>query len=174
MGWSDRDGLSIARQAAAAGIQIGLTTADGSTSWFRARAMTPSTLAVTVPRPVPSVAVVAQASARGALGPPSIVAADGSVSVADGQLQDALVPPHWEFAGFDGPFAIFANQRAQPPLRILQWPARRADGGHGVLPARGPRRPRGGGDLGLERHLAPSAGACDRAGRPAGRPRPSG
>jgi hypothetical protein len=126
-----------ARQAAAAGIQIGLTTADGSTSWFRARAMTPSTLAVTVPRPVPSVAVVAQASARGALGPPSIVAADGSVSVADGQLQDALVPPHWEFAGFDGPFAIFANQRAQPPLRIQALPGRSVTGAW-IGPSSGP------------------------------------
>jgi hypothetical protein len=28
------------------------------------------------------------------------------------------VPPHWAFAGFDGPFAIFANHFAQPPLRI--------------------------------------------------------
>jgi hypothetical protein len=107
-----------ARQAAAAGIRIGLTTPDGSTQWFRARAMTPWTLAVTVPRPVPSVAVVAQAHAAGPLGPPSIVTAGGSVSVADGQLADALVPPHWEFAGFDGPFAVFANQHAQPPLRI--------------------------------------------------------
>ena len=44
--------------------------------------------------------------------------AGGSVLVADGQLQDALVPPHWEFAGFDGPFAVFANRFAQPPLRI--------------------------------------------------------
>ena len=44
--------------------------------------------------------------------------AGGSVLVADGQLQDVLVPPHWEFAGFDGPFAVFANRFAQPPLRI--------------------------------------------------------
>jgi hypothetical protein len=147
-----------ARQAAAAGIQIGLTTADGSTSLFRATAMTASTLAVTVPRPVPSVAVVAQApgrsvgagspgkpgtgpsekqSAVGSLGPPSIVAADGSVSVADGQLQDALVPPHWEFAGFDGPFAIFANQQAQPPLRIQALPGRSVTGAW-IGPSSGP------------------------------------
>jgi hypothetical protein len=159
-----------ARQAAAAGIQIGLTTADGSTSLFRATAMTASTLAVTVPRPVPSVAVVAQAPGRsvgagspgkpgtgpsgkrgksvgagwsgkqgavGSLGPPSIVTADGSVSVADGQLQDALVPPHWEFAGFDGPFAVFANQRAQPPLRIQALPGR-STAGAWIRPSSGP------------------------------------
>ncbi len=151
-----------ARQAAAAGIQIGLTTPDGSTSWFRARAMTPSTLAVTVPRPVASVAVVAQAlgrsvgagrsgepgrsvgagwsgkqSAAGSLGAPAVVTADGSVSVADGQLQDALVPPHWEFAGFDGPFAVFANQRAQPPLRIQALPGRSIAGAW-IGPSSGP------------------------------------
>jgi hypothetical protein len=139
-----------ARQAAAAGIKIGLTTPDGSTSWFRARAMTSSTLAVTVPRPVASVAVVAQApggsvgagwsgeqSAAGSLGPASIVTADGRVSVADGQLQDALVPPHWEFAGFDGPFAVFANQRAQPPLRIQALPGRSIAGAW-IGPSSGP------------------------------------
>ena len=54
----------------------------------------------------------------GSLGPPSVTVAGGSVLVADGQLQDVLVPAHWEFAGFDGPFAVFANRFAQPPLRI--------------------------------------------------------
>jgi hypothetical protein len=119
-----------ARQAAATGIQIGLTTLDGSTSWFRARTMTASILAVTVRRPVASIAVVAQAIGRSgaSLGPPSIVAADGSVSVADGQLQDALVPPHWEFAGFDGPFGVFANRLAQRPLRIEALPGRSVAG----------------------------------------------
>jgi hypothetical protein len=123
-----------ARQAAAAGVRIGLMAADGPIRWFSARAATPSTLAVTVTRPVASVAVVAQVPAGPArrrpvpLGPPSVVAANGSVSVADGQLADALVPPHWDFAGFDGPFAIFANQRAQPPLRIQALPGRSAAG----------------------------------------------
>jgi hypothetical protein len=59
--------------------------------------------------------------------------------VADGQLQDALVPPHWEFAGFDGRFAVFANHFAQPPLRIEALPGRSASGawlqGSGGAPA---------------------------------------
>src|ERR1700722_9489745 len=111
------------------GIQIGLSSADGSTRWFRAQATTPSTLTITVPRPVTSVAVVAQAhAAPGVLGPPSIVAADTSVVVADGQLQDALIPPRWHFAGLDGPFAIFANDLAQPPLRVEALPGRSASG----------------------------------------------
>jgi hypothetical protein len=91
--------------------------------------MTPSTLAIALPQPVASVAVEAQAAdAPASLGPPSITAAGGSAFVADGQLQDALVPPHWEFAGFDGPFAIFANRRAQPPLRIEALPGRSISG----------------------------------------------
>ena len=118
-----------ARHDAAAGTQIGLTNPDGSTRWFRAQAATPSTLAITVPQPVGTVAVVAQAHpAPGVLGPPSVVAADGSVVVADGQLQDALVPPRWRFAGFDGPFAVFANHLAQPPLRVEALPGRSVSG----------------------------------------------
>ena len=108
-----------ARQDAAAGTQIGLMAPDGSTNWFHARAITPSTLAITLPRPVPSTAVLGQAHGTPcSLGPPSIVAADGSAFVADGQLQDALVPSHWEFTGFDGSFAVFGNRFAQGQLRI--------------------------------------------------------
>jgi hypothetical protein len=104
-------------------------TLDGATRWFPARAVTPSMLAITVPQPVASVAVTARAPGAPAwLGPPSVVAADGSVFVADGQLQDALVPPHWAFAGLDGPFAVFANRFAQPPLRIEGLPGRSVSG----------------------------------------------
>ncbi|MGH3284917.1 MAG: hypothetical protein ACRDPD_09595 [Streptosporangiaceae bacterium] len=125
-----------ARPDAALGIQIGLTTPGGATRWYRAHAVTRSTLAITVARPVASVAVVAQARAAPgvlrppsvALGPPSVVAADGSVVVADGQLQNALVPPRWQFAGFDGPFTVFANHLAQPPLRVEALPGRSVSG----------------------------------------------
>jgi hypothetical protein len=118
-----------ARQAAAAGTQLGLTAPGGAIRWFRARAVTPSTLTVTVRAPVASVAVVAQAHAQvGVLGPPSVVAAGGSVLVADGQLQNALVPPRWVFAGADGPFAVFANHLAQAPLRLETAAGRPASG----------------------------------------------
>ncbi len=133
----------------AAGTQIGLIAPDGSARWFPARALTPSALAITVPQPVASVAVAVQAPGRpggapgkqgvpGSLGPPSVTVG-GNVLVADGQLQDALVPPHWEFAGFDGPFAVFANRFAQPPLRIEALPGRPLSGawlqGSGGAPA---------------------------------------
>ncbi|HTX29126.1 MAG TPA: hypothetical protein VME19_19140 [Streptosporangiaceae bacterium] len=118
-----------ARQDAAAGTQIGLMTSDGRVHWYRARALTSSTLAVTLPKPVASIAVMGQAQgAPCPLGPPSIVVAGGSVYVADGQLQGALVPSHWIFAGFDGSFAVFANPSAQGPLHIEALPGRSASG----------------------------------------------
>jgi hypothetical protein len=114
---------------AAAGTRIGLTTPDGSTLWFRARAATPSTLAITLPRPLASTAVIGQAHAASAqLGAPSIVAAGGSVFVADGQLQNALVSPHWISGGFDGSFAVFANRLAQGPLHLEPLPGRSSAG----------------------------------------------
>jgi len=113
-----------ARRDAAAGTQLGLVAPGGSTRWFRARAITASALAISVTRPVAAVAVVAQAhGTRCSLGAPSMTTADG-VFVANGQLQSALVPPRWTFAGFDGSFAIFANHRAQPPLVIQALPGR--------------------------------------------------
>jgi hypothetical protein len=125
---------------AATGAQIGLVALDGSTRWFSVRAITSSTLAVTLPEPMASVAVVARANlGRGSLGPPSVITADGTTFVADGQLQDALVAPHWTFAGFDGPFAVFANHDAQPPLRLEGLPGRSVSGawvkGSGGAPA---------------------------------------
>ena len=117
-----------ARHDAGLGTAIGLIAADGSVRWYRAEAVSASTMAITVPRPVASVAVVARASAAGVLGPPSVVAAGGGVVVADGQLQDGLVPPRWQFAGLDGPFAIFANRLAEPPLRVQARPGRSVSG----------------------------------------------
>ncbi len=129
-----------ASQDAAAGTQLGLTLPDGSTRWFRARAITSSTLVITLPQPVASIAVIAQAhGVPCSLGSPSMFGAGRSVYVADGQLQAALVPPHWTFAGFDGSFAIFANHLAQPPLRIEALPGRSTSGarikGAGGAPA---------------------------------------
>jgi hypothetical protein len=129
-----------ASRDADAGTQIGLMAPDGSTRWFQAQAASPSTLAITVSPPTASVAVVARAAdLTTALGPPYVTAADGTVLVADGQLQDALVPPHWVVAGSDGPFAVFANRFAQAPLRIEALPGRSVSGawvkGSGGAPA---------------------------------------
>ena len=134
--------------------------------------MTSSALGITVaraggePRGDRRGAAQQAGAASRALGPLSVCSGRrrcrrraASVVVADGQLADALAPPHWTFAGFDGSFAVFANQLARPTLSIeaLAGPvgrgrvdnrrrrcAGRADGGHGVLPRRRPRRPLGG------------------------------
>jgi hypothetical protein len=118
-----------ARQDAVGGTQLGLVAPDGLTRWFAARAITASALAITVPRPGPAVAVTGRA--RGAacpLGPPSVLTRGGSVLTADGQLQDALVPPRWALAGFDGSFAVFADRMATGPLTVQALPGRSASG----------------------------------------------
>src|SRR5215471_14969216 len=118
-----------ARQDAAAGTQIGLMTPDGSTHWFRASAPDASLLAISLPRPERGVAVVARADGKPIrLGPLSVVASDGSVFVANGQLQDALVPPRWAYAGHDGAFAVFVDHFAQGPLSLEALPGRSASG----------------------------------------------
>jgi len=118
-----------ARQDAAAGTQIGLMTAGGATHWFRASAPNASLLAITLPHPELGIAVVAQAGGEPShLGPLSVVASDGSVFVANGQLQDALVPPRWGYAGHDGSFAVFVDHLAQRPLSLQALPGRSTSG----------------------------------------------
>ena len=118
-----------ARQDAAEGTQIGLLTAGGSTRWFTAAAAGPSRLAVSLSRPLTSVAVVARAGGHAVrLGPASVADARGRVFVADGQLQDALVPPRWGYAGRDGSFAVFVNHFARGALRLRALPGRPASG----------------------------------------------
>ena len=116
-----------ARRDAAAGIQIGLTTAAGVTRWFPATAASASVLTVTPPAPVAAVAVLARrppaaqpppAARPARVGPPSVTEPGGTVRVADGQLQDALTTPHWGYAGQDGSFAVFADRRAAGPLSL--------------------------------------------------------
>jgi hypothetical protein len=104
---------------AAAGTQIGLTVPGGSTRWFAAKAAGAHVLAVSLSVPVTSTAVVGRAHGTPApLGAPSITEPDGKVFVADGQLQNALLPPQWSFAGFDGSFAVFADRFATGPLTV--------------------------------------------------------
>ncbi|HEY3977493.1 MAG TPA: hypothetical protein VGM79_09495 [Streptosporangiaceae bacterium] len=118
-----------ARQDAAAGLRLGLVTPAGATRWFPATAPSASVLAIRPPRPVTSVAVIAAAGARpGRLGPAAVTGPSGGVLVADGQLQDSLVPPRWGYAGRDGSFAVFANHAAAGPLRLAPIPGQPAAG----------------------------------------------
>ena len=114
--------------------------------------------------------MVAQAGGRAArLGPASVADTDGRVFVADGQLQDALIPPRWGYAGHDGPFAVFVDHFARGPLGLQALPGRsvsgasvRAVAGPAGSPAvadvssrpRRPGHPVGGGHGRVDRDLA--------------------
>jgi hypothetical protein len=118
-----------ARRDAAAGTQIGLITPGGPTRWFRVPAASASLLAISLPQPVASVAMSVRAGGRLArLGPPAVAEPDGRVFIADGQLQNALVPPRWGFAGHDGSFAVFVDHFARHPLSLAALPGRPAPG----------------------------------------------
>jgi hypothetical protein len=118
-----------ARQDAAAGTQIGLLTPGGSTRWFPASAPGASRLAISLPHPLTSVAVTAQAGGKPAhLGPLSVTDTDGSVFVADGQLQNALLSPRWGYAGHDRSFAVFVDHFARGPLSLEALPGRSTSG----------------------------------------------
>jgi len=118
-----------ARQDAAAGTRIGLTAPGGQTRWFTARAVSATELAITVPGPAASVAVTAQAGrAASSLGAPVMVTGGGSTLTADGQLQNALVPPRWTYAGLDGSFAVFTDRLARGPLTIQALPGQSVRG----------------------------------------------
>jgi hypothetical protein len=120
---------SDARQDAATGTQIGLVTPGGSTRWFNAYAASASLLAIHLRHPVASVAMVGRAGGKPCpLGPPSIAVPGGNVFVADGQLQNALVPPRWGFAGHDGSFAVFVDHFAKRPLSLQALPGQSASG----------------------------------------------
>jgi hypothetical protein len=121
----DRD----ARPDAAAGTRIGLMLAGGATRWFPATAAGGSRLAISLRHPVTGVAVVAQAGGKPShLGPLSVTDAHGDVSVANGQLQNALTPPRWGYAGHNGSFAVFVDNFARRPLSLQALPGRPAPG----------------------------------------------
>jgi hypothetical protein len=127
-----------ARQDAATGTRIGLVTPGGSTRWFRAIAASRSTLTIDTPQPVASVAMIGRTGgAPGRLGPPSMTDPAGRTFVADGQLQNALLPPRWGYAGHDGSFAVFVDRFARGPLSLEALPGRSASGAW-VHPMAGP------------------------------------
>jgi hypothetical protein len=118
-----------AQTDAAAGAGIGLTAPDGQTRWFRARAASAFALEISLPGPVAATTVLGRAgSVPCALGAPSIGLAGGGVLVADGQLQNVLVPPRWDAAGFDGGFAVFTDRFAAGPLTLQPLSGQPAQG----------------------------------------------
>jgi hypothetical protein len=118
-----------ARQAAAAGVRIGLVMPGGSTRWFPARAASASVLTIDLPRPVTAAGVIGQAGGEALhLGAPSVTEPGGGVFVADGQLQNALTSPQWGLAGNDGSFAVFVDHFAQGMFSLEALPGRSTSG----------------------------------------------
>jgi hypothetical protein len=119
------------RTAAAGRIRLGLVTTSGTTRWLASVAGTNRLVSARSGHPVTAVAVVA-AVPRGhppvVLGAPTVTEATGRAVTTDGQLQDALTPPRWRYAGHDGSFAVFADRFARAPLRLAALPGRPATG----------------------------------------------
>ncbi len=120
---------SDAGQDAAAGTQIGLMMPGGAIRWFRSSAPRPGLLTISLPHPVTSVGVVAQAGGEPShLGPLSVIDSNATVFIANGQLQDALLPPRWGYAGHDGSFGVFVDHFAHGPLSLEALPGRSTAG----------------------------------------------
>ena len=115
--------------AGTTGTEIGLTTASGTTLWLRGQAVSSSELAVNVPAGVTAIAVVARSgNVAVQLGAPSVVQRGGPVLIANGRLQNELVPPRWDLTGFDGSFAVFSDRFASGLLTIKALPGQSASG----------------------------------------------
>ena len=98
------------------GVHVGLVRPAGSTDWTVPVRRSDGAVSITLATPAPVVAVrVTAGNAALDLAPPVLRTASGVSSRADGQLQDALVPPHWVWHGLDGAFAVFGD--ARPPRR---------------------------------------------------------
>jgi hypothetical protein len=112
-------------------IRLGLVTSSGRTIWLatgRSGGRVPSTWRVTTPG-VEAVAVVARSTGRAIqLDDPAVETAGGDRYEVDGRLESAIVPPRWSYAGRDGAFAIFEDQRARPPLQLRALPGRTLEG----------------------------------------------
>ncbi len=106
-------------------LQVGLVGPSGSTTWTSPAVVGGGDLAVPLTGPRQIVALRVRAGPTSIdLGPPTVTTEDGVRYRADGQLQDALVPPRWTFGGFDGVFAVFHDSLARPPLTLRALPHR--------------------------------------------------
>ena len=132
------------------GTRIGLLTSGGSTRWFPGPRRGPAAWPSACPGRwrAPPWSPRPEAAPSGS-GRRRLTGTGGRVFVADGQLQDALVPPRWRYAGHDGPFAVFADRFARGELRLQALPGRPASGASVRLAAGPGRQPRGGGRVSL-------------------------
>jgi hypothetical protein len=112
-----------------AGAKIGLIEANGTTTWAPADATSSQTLSARFTSSIDAVGV----AVRPGVGPtsfsaPTITTYSGQRFLADGQLQGTNTLSHWRFAGTDGLFTVYSNQRAQPPLTLRRAPGKTLEG----------------------------------------------
>ena len=114
---------------ALSGVRVGVVGASGSTQWETPVALPGDELGVPVTPAQTIVGVEMAAAGRSiSVDAPVISTVGGEIYHADGQLQDALVPPHWRFQGFDGAFAVFDDTRARPGLSLEAPPGGSTEG----------------------------------------------
>jgi hypothetical protein len=99
-------------------VRVGLVGGSGSTRWT-VPSVVAGELVVSLAAPGDIVAVRVDAGATSIdLDPPTVTTAPGGLYRADGELQDALVPPRWRFGGMDGAFAVFDDSMARAALTV--------------------------------------------------------
>jgi hypothetical protein len=127
------------------GIRFSLLTAQGRHIPVRATDGG-GKLKVVLDRPTAAVALIAQAGkVTTNLGFPTITSADGTTYTADGELEGAVTAPGWIFDTMDGPFGVYENANATPPLTLrslsnepgsLKGASVRAESGPSVSPTK--------------------------------------
>ena len=121
------------------GVHVGLVRPAGSTDWTVPVRAADGAISITLATSAEVVGVrVSAGTAALGLGPPVVRTVTAVSYRADGQLQDALVPPHWALQGLDGAFAVFGDARASPALTLQAGPGGSSDGAS-VRAASGPR-----------------------------------
>ncbi len=132
---------SDAGTAPSDGVHVGLLTAQGLVDWARLQApravevgRSPAALGAgpgAEPRagpdvvwnavwrtPTDAVGLVVRSNLSADVAPPVVTVAGGRSYALDGPLQSGLVDPHWRYAGQDGAFCVFVDDRARPALSL--------------------------------------------------------
>jgi hypothetical protein len=129
---ADGERLAVDVQSALGGGVVGVVAVKDGTAVLRLSDQAPEAVAVSVRRVAAPDRDVARrtrpASSTLTVGPPRLALTGGRHELADGPLQGALVPPHWVYDGGDGPFAVYADRRADPGVRLVALPHGRLAG----------------------------------------------
>ncbi|HVC15154.1 MAG TPA: hypothetical protein VND62_09890 [Acidimicrobiales bacterium] len=111
--------------------RVGLLTETGRVLWAQVQpagagrtgaSSASSRWHATWPSATDAVALVVESRDPMIASPPVVTDAAGHAEVLAGALQQAILAPHWRYAGQDGPFTVFVDRRARPPLSLHALP----------------------------------------------------